>query len=389
MATSSNATLKTPSGRLRITVVGGGVIGLLTALECASAGAEVALIEQGHLPHRRGASYDRHRILRTLHPQDVSATRAAVRAAARWTELTRLLGGGLFHRTGALTVIPADRAEDVTALLVDAGGRSRFLGPSELARAYGRLRLPSGASALLEPDSGVLLADRVLEALVATLNRTPGVRLLPQHEATGIDPHSGEVRLASGASLHSDRIVVAAGPWSRGLLPAEAVKGLQLLRQTLLYCQLPAGSARSWAGIPAVPALGTAEGAWLIPPVGDTPLKLTAATACRQAKQISGHTPPSFWRQHLIDLFKELVVDFRADWITGAYDAYYLADADTGGPRLVELDGGLAWAHAACGGGSFKFAPLIARSLAERALGQPVTPTGLAYLDQHSPVRPH
>lgn len=121
--------------------------------------------------------------------------------------------------------------------------------------------------------------------------------------------------------------------------------------------------------------------------MGDTPLKLTAATACRPAKRIDGHAAPGFWREHLTDMFHDLVVGFRADWITGAYDAYYLADAETGGPRLVELDGGRSWAYAACGGSSFKFAPVIASSLADRVLGRPVTPTGLTHLDQRSPTR--
>jgi glycine/D-amino acid oxidase-like deaminating enzyme len=48
---------------------------------------------------------------------------------------------------------------------------------------------------------------------------------------------------------------------------------------------------------------------------------------------------------------------------------------------LVAL-GGAVIAYAACGGSSFKFAPLIARSLAQRVAGLTPEPTGLPALDQ-------
>ena len=48
----------------RVIVVGGGVIGLLTAVECVLAGAEVTIVDQADLPYARATSYDWHRIVR-------------------------------------------------------------------------------------------------------------------------------------------------------------------------------------------------------------------------------------------------------------------------------------------------------------------------------------
>ena len=367
-----------------MTVVGGGVVGLLTAWECAREGARVTLLDAAELPNRYGASYDRHRILRALHPQDADATRAAVTATARWAELARLIeartpAGSVLHRSGALTVLAPDDARAAVTNLVAAGARAHLL--DEPGARYQLLRLPSGRAGVLEPDGGILLADRVLEALTAILGELPGVRLRPGCGVVGIDPDAGTVRLADGETVSGDRVVVSAGPRTPDVLPPDVTEGLQLYRQTLLFCGDGTRFGDSWTGLPAVPALGTGTGAWLVPPVGGTPLKLSAASACRPVERIEGWAAPASFRAHLCTVFRDLLVGFRDDWVSGARDSYYLADAATHGPRLAELSPGRAWAFTACGGGAFKFAPHIARSLAERALGLPSTTTGLAHLD--------
>ena len=49
--------------------------------------------------------------------------------------------------------------------------------------------------------------------------------------------------------------------------------------------------------------------------------------------------------------------------------------------------GGAGYAYAACGGTSFKFAPLIARSLADRLGGRSPEPIGVGALDGPLDVR--
>ncbi|MFJ1755062.1 FAD-dependent oxidoreductase [Kitasatospora sp. NPDC088134] len=373
-----------PAARPRVTVVGGGVVGLLTAHECARAGAQVTLLDAADLPNPHGASYDRHRILRALYPGDPAATGAATAATARWAELSALIadrvpGPAPLLRTGALTVLEPERARAAADTLAAAGAPVRLL--DDPRRSHPPLRPERGRAGVLEPDGGILLADRVLHGLTALLREQPGVTLRARARVAGLDPDRGTVRLADGEPVPGDRIVVCAGPWSRALLPPEATRGLRLYRQTQLYCADHAVLDPALAALPAVPALGGPHGAWLVPPAGGTPLKLSAASACRPVDRIDGRAAPAPLREHLTELFRDLLDGFRADWVTGAQDAYYLAEESTHGPRLVELRPGRAWAFAACGGGSFKLAPLIARSLAERALDLPVAPTGLAHLD--------
>ncbi len=364
--------------------MGGGVIGLLTALECSLAGAEVDVVERGTIPNPEATSYDRHRVLRALHPGPAEAA-AAVEAHHRWAEVESRLRTVVYHRVGALTVRGPGEPEASQAAFAELPGALR-LDEDEITARYPQLRLPRGSRAVLERDGGVLLADRILAGAAEVLAARPGVRLLPGHQVTGVEAPFGLVRLADGTVLRGDAVVVAAGPWSRELLAPEFSGGLTLYRQTQLMCAVPPSLRGLWERTPAIPSLGTAEGAWLVPPVGGAPLKLSAAVACRPAERTGDRTAPREVRARLVRHFASLLSGFRAEWIERAEDSYYLADRETHGPVLGQLGDANAWIYAACGGSSFKFAPLIARSLAGRALGTgPRVPTGLTAVDH--PVR--
>lgn len=365
---------------MRIVVVGGGVIGLLVAVECVRAGQQVDLVDRAGIPSPWATSNDRHRVVRALHPADAPLTRAAARAHATWLRVERLLGARLHHRVGALTAMAAEDVPANLALLAAADAGARALSPRELSARCPRIRFPAGLAAVFEPAAGVVLADRALTALAGWLRDRPGVRLYPHRRVADIDD-AGFVRLADGAVLAADRVVVAAGPWSRDLLPAALGEDLTLHRQSMLsYAPVP--SREAWAGTPAIPAIGTAHGAWLIPPVADTPVRLSAASACRVVEGITDRGTPDHWRDHLIDHFSSLLADFDPAAVVGVTDGYYLADASSGGPLLATFGNGTVWAYAACGGMSFKFAPLVARAITARATMRPPCPTGLDSIDQ-------
>jgi glycine/D-amino acid oxidase-like deaminating enzyme len=192
---------------------------------------------------------------------------------------------------------------------------------------------------------------------------------------------AGGVLLADGTTLTGDCVVVAAGPWSRDLLSDALARDLLLQRQTMLS-YTPAASGRRWSGMPAVLGLGESGDAWLMPPVAGTPARLSAASACRAVPEMTDRVTPEPWRNHLIDLFATLLADFDPAAVTGATDGYYLTHPASGGPLLAGLGDGRIWCYAACGGMSFKFAPLIAQALADRAVGRTPRRTGLDSIDR-------
>ncbi len=371
---------------MRVIVVGGGVIGLLAALACIEAGALVTVVDQATIPFSYAASHDRHRIVRALHHGELGMTRAAIEAQRLWLALERLLGIRCYERSGALTVLPESAASAACESMAAAGARARLVPGDELRRRYGHIRFPPGSAAVLELDAGVVLADRVLRAATRRLAGEPRARLLARRPVVGVDAASVSIRLAGGAALYGDQIILAAGAWSRRLLPRQVAASLTLYRQSMLYCRVPEARRAVWSATPAVPVLGTSQGAWLVPPVASTPLKISAHSACRAVPELTNHDTPGRWRDHLVDMFYGLLVGFQPGWVVGSRDCYYLAHSTTGGPLLTTWGAGTVWAYAACGGSSFKFAPLIAQSLSQRVIGASPAPTGLQTLDHPWPV---
>lgn len=365
---------------MRIVVVGGGVIGLLTAMECVLAGVQVDLVDQAGIPSPSATSNDLHRVVRALHRGDAGLTMAAARAHEGWLDIERRLGARFYHRVGVLTAMPAKDVEINYAMVTAAGISARALTATELSAQYPQICFGHDRAAVFEPSAGAVLAGQALVGLARWIRDQPTVRLHPNRPVVAVDG-AGAVLLADGTALTGDRVVVAAGPWSRDLLPAALARDLTLQRQTMLS-YAPVTSCRRWTDTPAVLGLGEAGDAWMMPPVAGTPARLSAASACRAVAEMTDRVTPGVWRDHLIDRFAMLLADFNPAAVSGATDGYYLIDAASGGPLLADLGDGMTWAYAACGGMSFKFAPLIARALADRAMGQPPRSTGLDSIDR-------
>lgn len=372
---------------MRITVVGGGVIGLLTAIECvrAAGGHQVDLVDAGPIPSPSATSNDRLRVVRALHRGVPALTLAAAGAHAGWMDVECLIGTRFYRPTGALTAMPAEDTPAELALLTTAGAKAWALSPEDLATWYPRIRFPAGAGAVLEATAGVVLADHALVAMAHWLGAQPRVRLHPHRQAVGVTQSgdAGVIRFADNETQTADRVVVAAGPWSRELLPPAIGSDLTLYRQSVLSYRPPT-SRRDWAGMPAVLGLGPARDAWLMPsvPQSDAPMRLSAASACRPVDEMSDRVTPDLWREHLIGVFSRLLPAFDPAAVVGASDGFYLAERTQGGPLLAEYGAGTVLAFAACGGMSFKFAPQIARAIADRAVGATPRPIGLDSIDR-------
>jgi glycine/D-amino acid oxidase-like deaminating enzyme len=375
-----------PGEDMRIVIAGGGVIGLLTAISCVNAGHSVIVLDQSGIPFSGAASWDRHRALRALHLGDPLATSAAVRAHHRWQEMEQLLAIRCYQQVGALAVLPEVDLPGAHDLLASAGSRPRVIGPGQLAAAYPHIRFPAGAGAVVESLAGVLLADRVLAACADWLRSQDRAVLRPHCRVVSVNEQSPAVLLADGELVGGDAVLLATGPWSRALLPARLADQLVLHRQSMLYLQVPAGDAAAWSATPSIRSIGRDGGTWLIPPVADTPLKISAASACRIATAVGNSQTPARWREHLTEVAAAAIPGFDTSWLAGARDCHYLADA-SGGPVLAMLAGQVA-AYAACGGGSFKFAPLIAGALTARLTGGEAAPTGLPAIDSPCQARP-
>ncbi|MFB7945838.1 NAD(P)/FAD-dependent oxidoreductase [Kitasatospora phosalacinea] len=342
------------SAAAHVVVVGAGVTGLLTAVACARAGHRVTVLERGPLPNPDATSHDQHRAIRTLLPGDPGGTARRLDAHRHWQDLEALFGTPLYRRVGTLTAHPADRLADLLAE-ADLAGVPVDL-PAE--RELPPLGLPPGTVGVRERTGGVLLADRVLHAAARWLATRPGVVLRPHSTVRSVFTGSGRIVLDTGEVLRGDLALLAGGPWTRRL----ADSPVTLHRQTMLYLGRPAGDDR-WDGAPAAGGLGRAGRGWVLPPGVGTLLKLSSDTVCRPVADTDSSGEDQ--QPYLERLAAEgILPDLDRYPVAGVRVCHYTADAATGGPLLTRVSPGL-WTRAACGGGGFSTAPLVAERIAK------------------------
>ena len=239
-----------------VAVVGAGVFGAWTAHLLRRAGAEVILLDAYGPGNSRASSGGESRMIRMGYGADEIYTRMAQRSLSLWQELFGLIGSPtapLFHPTGVLWLARENDPYCSATLktLERCNVTYEQLGQSELARRYPQLELGSVTSGILEPQSGVLMARRALQAVVAEA-RARGVTYL---EEAAVTPYDGDIgghsdakklevlQTVSGRKIAAKQFVFACGPWLPKLFPSLLEKLIQVTRQEVFFFGVPAKDA--------------------------------------------------------------------------------------------------------------------------------------------------
>lgn len=151
-----------------VVVVGAGVFGAWTAFQLRQTGKHVKLIDGYGAGNSRSSSGDESRIIRMGYGADEIYSRSAWRSLQLWKELFARTGETLFHQTGVLWLAqegdpyPVSTFETLTKLRLPV---ERVTLP-EVSTRYPQIGLEGIAGAFLEPESGVLIARRAVQAVV-------------------------------------------------------------------------------------------------------------------------------------------------------------------------------------------------------------------------------
>ena len=224
-------------------IIGGGVIGMMTALQLADAGQQVTLVERGECG--KEASWAGGGIVSPLYPWRYDA---AISQLSRWSEgVYPSLSLRLLEETG---IDPEYRQKGLLYLNVDDADKAlrwaRQLGkPLERVGAdFVHTKEPgvaiAGDSALWMPTLGSVRNPRLAKALKARLTAMPQVTLREQCEVSGLLQKEGNVEgvMTAQGPITAGRIIVCGGAWTAQLLaqlnvqlPVRPVKGQMIAYQ--------------------------------------------------------------------------------------------------------------------------------------------------------------
>ncbi|RZU47479.1 glycine oxidase [Fluviicoccus keumensis] len=225
---------------MKVLIVGGGVIGLMTARELIREGIDVVVVERGQIG--KEASWAGGGIVSPLYPWRYSAAVTALSGMAQslYPALAEALWqeSGInpeYYPCGMLMLDPDDEAAAVDWSR-NNHREHRLLESQDLAgMGY---RSPGFRRGLWLPGIANIRNPRLMASLRASLV-AHGAEFREAATVVGWDREAGRlgsVRLASGERLHADAFILAAGAWSGGLLtqldiqlPVEPVKGQMLL----------------------------------------------------------------------------------------------------------------------------------------------------------------
>ena len=180
-----------------VAVVGAGVNGLATAHALSRAGHDVVVYEQAQLGHTRGSSHGRTRIFRLAYPE-AKWVRLGIEALDGWRALEAEAGEELLVLDGLLELF-REGVQSSQAALEECSVECELLDRDEAERRFG-VSAAEGAMVLLQPDAGIVYADRACHAFAR------GIRIEEGHRVDSLE------------ELDEPVVVVTAGPWARGLL---------------------------------------------------------------------------------------------------------------------------------------------------------------------------
>jgi len=151
-----------------VAVLGVGGIGSAACYHLARTGLRVVGIEQFSIPHSRGSSHGVTRILREGLHENETYVPLVRRALELWRELEKTSGTQLFYQTGSLDIgLPGS-----SIVVGSLNSCQRWAIPhdtfaaSELRRRYPVLRIYDEMVAVLQPNSGFVLAEGSITAHV-------------------------------------------------------------------------------------------------------------------------------------------------------------------------------------------------------------------------------
>jgi sarcosine oxidase len=241
-----------------VIVIGMGGMGSATTCQLASRGADVLGLEQFDIPHTRGSSHGKTRVIRKAYHEDPAYVSLLHRAYDLWERLQADYGDQLLFKTGSVSGGPA--ADEVVTGAVEACEEHSLdyerLSGRDLADRFPGFDLPEEFEAVYQPEGGFVHAEQSLVAHVEQAH-AHGAEIHAREAVEEWHSTTDGVRVTTDRETYTaDRLVITAGPWM-GDLVESLEPDLQPERQVLGWFQPESPDLYS---ADSFPAFGVSDG---------------------------------------------------------------------------------------------------------------------------------
>ena len=354
-----------------VAVAGLGAMGSAALAACAARGVRCAGFDRYAPPHALGASSGKSRLIRQAYFEDPCYVPLLLRAYELWRELQSRTGTPLLRQTGLLAAGPADgvllRGTLESARRFDLPVRS--LDAPQVRRRYPQLQIRDDEAAVFEEAGGMLAPEAAVRAQIDTARAAGAeIRFGAALETWTADSAGVELRFEGGHILRAQRLILALGPWARGLLEELGVAAR--VQRNVQVWFAPASGAYDVAAFPAF-LLERKELPAILYGFPD------AADGVKAAFHGLGETTDPEHADRAIHPHVDVAPVARAleSWMPGAArtfleakaclytltpDEHFVVDVHPEHPRAIVLGG--------FSGHGFKFAPVIGEIAAQLAL---------------------
>jgi sarcosine oxidase len=225
-------------------VIGAGVFGAWTARHLRRSGASVVLLDAYGPANSRASSGGETRVIRMGYGPDDLYSRWAIRSLPAWRQLESETGVQIFHQTGVLWL--SEDSDEYTPKMLDVLKQQNVaceqLTQGELGSRYPQLHFNQVSWAVLEPESGLLMARRSVQSLVDQLQRE-GVDY--RHATVSplqLNESLSELKTVEGYRISAGTFIFACGPWLPKIFPELLSGRIFPSRQEIFFLGPPAGS---------------------------------------------------------------------------------------------------------------------------------------------------
>lgn len=221
-----------------VVVVGGGIMGVMSAWHLQRMGHSVTLLEQADVPNQWAASGDHLRVFRLTYGKDSFYTEMALKALPLWLELNALSEETLLQQNGMLELSTKTNGYEAQSLAVLKERKLRFakLDPAQVKKLYPMYNPKSFKWALYHSDGGMIWASRAVAA-AASLAQRKGVRVRSNVKVVHINKDKNgikSVKDATGKVWEAEKFLFCGGYWSPELLKSYGIP-FKITRQEQLF----------------------------------------------------------------------------------------------------------------------------------------------------------